>query len=303
MASPEHTKLVELLRKNAPPVTPYEVMKNNVDAMRANFVAAMSSFKVADDVDVETVDAGGVPAEYVTAPGADRDRAILYLHGGGYVIGSVATHRHMIGELSRAAMCRVLALDYRLAPEHRHPAAVEDAVTGFRWLVDQGINPGRSAIAGDSAGGGLTVATLVALRDSAGPLPAAAVPMSPWIDLQGLGASMESRKAQDPMVEKMGLTHMARLYVGDDGDLRAPLAAPLYANLSGLPPLLIHVGDWETLLDDATRLAERARAAGVDTTLDVWPEMIHIWHLFYQMLPEGRQAIERVGTFVRQHTT
>jgi acetyl esterase/lipase len=194
----------------------------------------------------------------------------------------------------------VLLIDYRLAPEHPHPAAVEDSTRAYRWLLETGSNPKRMAIAGDSAGGGLTVATLVALRDAGVPLPAAAVCLSPWVDLEGIGESMTTKAAVDPMVQREPLLRMASMYLAGQ-DPRTPLAAPLYADLRGLPPLLIQVGTAETLLDDSVRLAERARAAGVQVTLEPWEDMIHVWQAFAAMLPEGQQAIERIGEFLRQH--
>ena len=257
--------------------------------------------RVAPDIKCDPVDAGGVPGEWIVAPNAAPDRAILYLHGGGYVMGSVNTHRAMIARISRAAQARVLAINYRLAPEHPFPAAVDDATAAYRWLVKEGYQPSKLVIAGDSAGGGLTFAALVALRDARTPLPAAAVPISPWNDLAGTGASIKSRAGVDPMVGRQGLAPMARQYAGS-ADLKTPLLSPLYADLQGLPPLLIHVGDAEVLLDDSTRIAERAKAAGVDVTLEVWPEMIHVWHVFAKLLPEGQQAIDRIGEFVLAQT-
>jgi len=254
------------------------------------------------DVAAEPLTVSGVPAEWVSTPGVEDGRTILYLHGGGYVIGSVNTHRDLAGRLSRAAGARVLNVDYRLAPEHPHPAAVEDAVAAYRWLIDRGQDPARLAIAGDSAGGGLTIATLVALRDARVPLPAAAACLSPWVDLEGIGESMTSRAHLDPMVAKDPLVRMARLYLGDLQP-RTPLAAPLYADLAGLPPLLIQVGTAEVLLDDATRIAERARKADVDVTLDVWEDMIHVFQAFAPVLPEGQQAIEKIGEFLRARWT
>jgi acetyl esterase/lipase len=272
-----------------------------VAEMRANFANAMADFRVAADVTSTPVEAGGVRAEWIVAPGAVQERVVLYLHGGGYVVCSVATHRDLMARLSRAAGARALGVEYRLAPEHPFPAAVEDATAAYRWLVASGVQPARIAIAGDSAGGGLTVATLVALRDAGDPLPAAAVCLSPWVDLEGIGDSMTTKAAVDPFVRNDMIQFLAQQYLGDRNP-RTPLAAPLYANLHGLPPLLIQVGTAETLLDDSTRLAERAKAAGVQVTLDVWDDMIHVWQLFAPVLPEGQQAIERLGAFIREHT-
>lgn len=271
-----------------------------VEQTRAGFEQMAVMLPVEPDVKCEKVDANGVKAEFVSAPGADPGRAILYLHGGGYVIGSINTHRSLAGRLSRAAKARVLLIDYRLAPENPHPAAVEDAVAAYRWMLAQGLKPSRIAVAGDSAGGGLTVATLVAIRDAKLPMPAAGVPMSPWVDMEAIGESMTTKAAADPIVQKKGLLEMAKAYLGGK-DPRTPLAAPLYANLSGLPPLLIQVGTAETLLDDAGRLAERARKAGVSVTYEPWENMIHVWQIFAPMLDEGKQAIERIGEFVRKH--
>ena len=247
----------------------------------------------------EATDAGGVPAEWVSAPGTRADHAVLYLHGGAYCAGSPASHRGLAGLLSAAAGARVLVADYRLAPENPYPAAVEDATAAYRWLLAQGIDPARAAIAGDSAGGGLTLATLVALRDAGDPLPAAGVCISPWVDLEMKGDSMTTRAKLDPMVGREGLLEAAAMYLAG-ADARTPLAAPVYADLRGLPPLLIQVGTSETLYDDSTRLDERAQAAGVDVTLQVWEDMVHVWHLFAAMLPEGQQGIEAIGEYLRE---
>ena len=247
----------------------------------------------------ERVSAGGVEAEWITAPGARADRVLLYLHGGGYLLGSVRSHWDLIARLSAASGCRALGLDYRLSPEHPFPAPVEDATAAYLWLLDQGISPERIAVAGDSAGGGLTAATLIALRDAGTDLPAAGVMISPWVDLEAEGESMQSREELDPMVQRPLILAMAETYLAG-ADPRSPLAAPLHAKLEGLPPLLIHVGDHETLLDDATRFAAKARAASVDVTLEPWDEMFHVWHLFTD-LPEAAQAVEVIGTFLRKH--
>ena len=269
-----------------------------VQETRANFEQMAALFPVAADVKCEPVSAGGVKAEWVTAPGADAGRAVLYLHGGGYVIGSINTHRDLAARISRAAKARTLLIDYRLAPEHPFPAAVEDSVAAYRWMLAQGLKASRIAVAGDSAGGGLTVATLVAIRDAKIPVPAAGVCLSPWIDLEGLGDSMKSKASVDPMVNKEALIEMAKHYLAGQ-DARSPLAAPLYADLAGLPPLLIQVGTAETLLDDSTRLAERARKAGVKVTLEPFEDMIHVFQVFAPMLDEAHQAVEKIGEFVR----
>jgi len=275
--------------------------QSDLQAVRAGFEQMGAMFPVPKDVKCEPVKAGSVKAEWVTAPGAAADRAILYFHGGGYVIGSINTHRAMVAELSRAAKARVLIIDYRLAPEYPHPAAVDDATEAYRWLLAQGLSPKRIAVAGDSAGGGLTVAALVALRDKGEKLPAAGACLSPWVDLEGIGESMTSKASLDPMVKKDGLLQLAGLYLGGK-DPRTPLAAPLYANLSGLPPLLVVAGTSETLLDDASRLAERARKAGVDVTYEPAEGMIHVWQLFAPMLDEGKESIDRIGRFIRERT-
>jgi epsilon-lactone hydrolase len=267
-------------------------------AMRANMERMTSLMALPDDVAAEPTVVNGVPAEWVSTPDVDPRRVVLYLHGGAYVVGSLNTHRDLVGRISRAAGARVLNVDYRLAPEHPHPAAIEDATAAYRWLLQADHDPARLAIAGDSAGGGLTVAALVALRDAKQPLPAAAVCLSPWVDLEGVGDSMASCAHLDPMVQQEHLVRMARLYLGDL-DPKTPLAAPLYADLSGLPPLYIQVGTAETLLDDATRIAERARTAGVDVTLEVWDDMIHVFQAFAAMLPEGQQAIDKIGDYLR----
>jgi monoterpene epsilon-lactone hydrolase len=292
MASPEFYALVEQLRSQ--PVAPEDA---GIEEIRSAF--ELIAQPVPDDVRLESVEASGVPAQWIIPPNADQERVIYYLHGGGYTIGSINTHRAMVAAIARSAEARALALDYRLAPEHPFPAAVEDATAGYRWLLAQGARPAHIVIAGDSAGGGLTLATLVALRDAGDPLPAAGVCLSPWVDLEGLGDSMTSKADADPIVQKEPMLRMAAAYLGG-ADPRTPLAAPLYAGLQGLPPLLIQVGTSETLLDDSNRIAERARAAGVDVTLEPWEEMIHVWQLFAGMVPEGREAIDRIGAFIRQ---
>ena len=295
MASKELETVLQLIRSRPVPAEPPTIQE-----MRAA-AEAVPQFPLAEDVRYETVDAGGVPGEWIMTPEVEKERVVYYLHGGGYVMCSVNTHRGMISRISRAAGARALAIDYRLAPENPFPAAVEDATAAYRWLLSTGVDPTRVVIAGDSVGGGLTVATLVALRDAGEPLPAAGVCISPLVDMEGIGESMTTKAEGDPMVTREGIVMMAKAYLGD-ADPRTPLAAPLYADLTGLPPLLIQVGTAEVLLDDSTRLAERAKSAGVDVTLEPWEDMIHVWHTFAPMLPEGQQAIDRIGEFVREHT-
>jgi monoterpene epsilon-lactone hydrolase len=265
---------------------------------RRDFDAMGGAYSTAADVKVEAVTASGVPAEWTTTPDAQADAAVLFVHGGGYVVGSLLSHRHMASEIGRAARARTLALHYRLAPEHPFPAPVEDTIAGYRFLLAQGLRPGRIAIAGDSAGGGLTAAALVAIRDAGLPQPACGWCISPWVDMEGLGDSMIDNASRDPMVQKDALLEMARHYMGAT-DPRSPLAAPLYADLRGIAPLFIQVGSVETLLDDATRLARRAGLADVPVDLQIWPEMVHVWHLFHPELKAGRRAIEAGGAFIR----
>lgn len=268
---------------------------------RAIYSRFHSQFPVAEDVRFDPVSAGSVPAEWMIPPGASSEHSILYLHGGGYVVGAPKDYREMVPRIARAAQARALFADYRLAPEHPHPAAVEDAVAAYRWLLANGARPGGIVVAGDSAGGGLTVAALVALRDQGVPLPAAGVCLSPWVDLEMTGESMDANAAADPLVKKELVAGMAAAYLAGQ-DARTPLASPLYADLQGLPPLLILVGTSETLLDDARRLAERAKAAGVDVTYEPWSEMIHVWQWLGSILPEARQSIDRIGEFIKERT-
>jgi epsilon-lactone hydrolase len=294
MASEQLGKVIERIKSQ--PQNPSASMEQRRAGMER------ISERVPADVICEKVVAGGVNAEWIAAPGAPADRVILYLHGGGYVIGSINTHRAMISRIARASNARALAIDYRLAPEHPFPAAVEDAIAAYKWLLAQGYKPGRIVIAGDSAGGGLTIAALLAIRDAGLPMPACAVPISPWTDLEGTGESVRTRAARDVMVTQENLAHSAKQYYGTH-DPKDPLVSPVHANFRGLPPMLIHVGDAEILLDDATRVAKSAKLAGVDVELEVWDDMPHVWHVFAKILPEGQQAIDKIGKFVIARTS
>lgn len=294
MPSEELVNVIALLR--ARPV----VDGATVQEMREGMEALIGVVPMPDGTVLEPVDVDGVPSEWVTTPAADPDNVVLYLHGGGYAIGSINTHRGLAAQISNAAGVRVLLIGYRLAPEHPHPAAVDDAVTAYRWLLAQGVQPSRLAISGDSAGGGLTFATLLALRDAGDPLPACAVPISPWTELEAVSDSHTTRAELDPMVGAEGLKLMAEWYL-DGQDARTPLAAPLHADLSGLPPIFVQVGDSEVLLDDATRIVEKAKAAGVDATCEVIPDGIHVLHAFAPLVPEANDAIDRMAAFLRRH--
>ena len=272
-----------------------------VEEYREGFERLSAKVGVGTNTSIKQVEANGVPGEMVSADGASEDAVTLYLHGGGYVIGSPKTHRELARRLSTETGGSVLVIDYRLAPENPFPAAVEDAVSAYCWLLETGRQPEGLSIAGDSAGGGLAVATLVSLKDQGIPLPSCGVFISPWVDMEVIGESMSTRAHLDPMIQRDGLVTMGQTYL-NGADPRSPLAAPMYADLSGLPPLLIQVGTRETLYDDAIRLACQAVQSGVKTSFEPWDEMIHVWHLFAPLLDEGQQAIERIGGFVRENT-
>jgi acetyl esterase/lipase len=294
MSDPEIIALREVIAKR--------VRSDDIGQRRRDIDARGLAYKLPADVAVEPVAANGVRSEWTRTPDADRGRAVLYLHGGGYVIGSLDSHRHLVAEIGRAAGSRTLAIDYRLAPEHPFPAAVDDALAAYRFLLAGGVEPGGIAIAGDSAGGGLVVAAMLAIRDAGLPQPACGWAISPWVDMEALGDSMTSKAAADPTVQKAGILDMATHYLRGT-DPRSPLAAPIYADLRGLAPLLIQVGAAETLLDDAIRLAQMAGAADVAVDLQVWPEMIHVWHIYYPELAAARRAIAAGGEFVRAMTS
>ncbi len=268
----------------------------SVDEQRAVMEASADMFPLAPDVVVSEIDAGGVPADWVTVDVSEGDRVVLYFHGGAYVMGSRNTHRGLAARIARAARARVLLPDYRLAPEHPFPAAVEDATTCWRWLIAEGHAPHQMVIAGDSAGGGLTLATLLALNATGEPLPACAVGLSAWTDLEGQGPTAEPGAVDDPMLTPEGLRSSGMQYAA--ANLRNPLAAPLHGDLEGLPPLLLQVGTRDILLSDSTRFAEKAQAAGVDVTLEIEEGLIHVWHMFPDV-PEAQRAIERIGAFIQ----
>jgi acetyl esterase/lipase len=259
------------------------------------------------EADVRRSDVAGVPCEWLLAKGSDADRRLLYIHGGGWTSGGLDSHRPLSARISVATGCAVLAVDYRLAPEHPFPAGLDDCLATYRWLREHGPNGQATArsvfVAGDSAGGNLTLALLLALKQRGLPLPNAAVPISPATDFLATGDSYRTRAARDPILKggPEAIRLLSAIYLQGKAQPEDPLVSPLYGDYKGLPPLLLHVGDAEVLLDDSTRVAETARRAGVDVTLEVWPEMPHVWHAFAPYLPEASQAIEQIGAFVRKH--
>jgi epsilon-lactone hydrolase len=269
-----------------------------IEQRRSQYERAERVFPTPADVTIDRVTAPTCPAERLRPPGVRTDAAVLYLHGGGYVIGSPRSHRHLAAAIARAAGVQALLLDYRLAPEHPFPAALDDALAAYRWLQTQGVPANRIIVAGDSAGGGLTMATLLALRDRQLPRPAGGVCISPWVDLTLSGASYATKASADPIVTRDGIEMMAQAYVGN-GDRKAPLVSPLFADLHDLPPLLIQVGSDEVLLDDSLVLGRRALAAGVSVKVEEWPAMVHVWHWFLSMLDEAERAVAGIGDFVR----
>ncbi len=264
---------------------------------RRNFEIFMAAMPAAADIAFEEIRIAERPAAWLTPPDAPASRVLLFLHGGGFVIGSHRTHRGLAGELARAVGARALSVDYRLAPEHPFPAGLDDCLAAYRWLLEQGVAADSIVLAGDSAGANLALACLQALRDSGVCLPRGACLLSPWIDLALAGDSFESKAASDPRMTQQTLRNYATAYLAGQ-DPRTPLASPLYARLSGLPPLLIQVGSDELLLDDAIRLSARAAHAEVKVRLDVWPAMVHVWQAYAPMLSEGRQAIAEAGRFL-----
>jgi acetyl esterase/lipase len=276
-------------------------VRKTTDDDRLSYERIMSTLPLDDDIETERVGVNGIPAEWISAPESQENRVILYLHGGGYLFGSARTHRVMLAHMARAAKARVLALDYRLAPEIPFPAPVEDSVSAYRWLLSQGISAKKMVIGGDSAGGGLAVAALVALRSVGEPMPAAGVCISAWTDMESTGQSHTTNAESDPSVSKERLLKIAKVYLNGK-EPTAPLASPIHADLTGLPPLLLQVGSIEVLLDDSTLLKSRAKAAGVSVDMEVWDDMPHVWHHYAPILPEARKAIGRIGEFVLEHT-
>jgi epsilon-lactone hydrolase len=291
VASPEFTAILDSLRANWP-----DFSHDVVDARRS-MEQIMVGAPTADGSTVEEAIVGGRPSLRIRPPGDDGG-LILYLHGGGYRIGSAACYRGFGSYLSAAVGASVVVVDYRLAPEDPFPAAVDDALAAYRWLLDAGTLPSRIAVAGDSAGGGLAVATLLAARDAGLPQPAAAVCLSPWTDLTITADSYDRCAATDPYFSRLHAAQAAEAYL-HGAEPTNPLASPALANLAGLAPVLVHASDCEVLADDATRLADGIRAAGGQVDLELWPEMTHVWHIMTPGVPESRDAVDRVAEFLQ----
>jgi monoterpene epsilon-lactone hydrolase len=272
----------------------------NLNALR--LFMSTSKFKASDSTEVRKVSAGGVPAEWIIESGAETDKRMAFFHGGGFVAGKLGSRRPFTSWVSKATGCSVLLVDYRLAPEHPFPAAVEDAFSSYRWMCKNGPcgegPASKTFIGGDSAGGCLALSTLLELRDANEDLPNAVVTLSAFLDMAVTGKSVANRAGLDLLFKPSHLKKFAELYLAGQDPLE-PSVSPLYGDISGLPPILMQVGDAELLLDDSVRFAGKAEKAGVEVTLEVWPEMFHIWQMFGPVFPEAQQAIDRIGEFIR----
>ena len=268
--------------------------ESSIDELRARLDRLAELFPLSENFSVEKIQVNTIPGEWVKAPIVRDGVVILYLHGGGYVRGSTASHRHLVGAISEAAKSSVLSIDYRLAPEFPFPAAVEDCLEAYRWILKNGFSPNQVGVAGDSSGACLALAVALCLRDAGEPVPATIICISPPIDGTMSSDSWETKAETDPLVNKEKISLYRAMY---DADPTSPLASPIFADLSGLPPILIQVGSEEVLLDDSIKLDQKARDAGIESTLEIWDEMIHCWHLFAPMLKEGRDAINRIGEY------
>lgn len=268
---------------------------DDVAGQRELMEAQQSIHSIPQDIVSEDIQIGDYRARMVRAPDVNQDAVVLYLHGGAYIMGSIDTHHELMARMSRAAHMQVLGIDYRLAPEHTYPAAVDDAVHAYDWLLSQGLRSERLIIAGDSAGGGLTMAALLALKAQKKPLPGAAVLLSPWADMSGAGESRKTCADTDPMISADAIEATASMYLGGQ-PADSPGASPVFGDLSGLPPLLIQVGENEVLLSDSIRLHENAQAAGVQSALHVFPGAFHVFQAIPD-LPESAQALAEIAVF------
>ncbi len=305
MPSEEYAQVVAAMREAAASMIGGDP---SVEEQRVALETAFA-FPLGDDVSVREVDANGVPGEWTTLPDADPQRRLLYVHGGGYVLGSTKSHRRLVADICRAAGCVALSLDYRLAPEHPFPAAIDDSLAGLEFIWNSGPDgPGEARsvfVAGDSAGGGLTLSTLIAARDRGARMPTGGVGISPWTDLAASPEELAQFGRQDPTLpdNTVAITASqgwAAMYAGET-PRTDPLVSPLFADYRDLPPMLLQAGAVEMICRDTTRVADRPRAAGVDVVEEVWDDMFHVWHAFAPILPEGQEAIDRIGAWIREH--
>lgn len=269
-----------------------------IETQRRDWENAAAQMILPADTRIEAATIGGVPCEWVRCGVVDESNVLLFLHGGGFNSGSPRTHRDLAARLSQAAGIPVLLPDYRLAPEYPFPAGIEDVIQVYRGLLQAGYQARQIIIAGDSAGGGLAISSLLVMRNNGDDIPAAVVLLSPMLDMALAGESMVTRANVDPLTTAIGLRMAINYYMGD-GDLKNPIASSVYADLRGLPPLLIHAGDHELLLSDSTRLAENAQAANVETQLKIWPEMWHVFQAWAADLPEAREALAQIGDYIK----
>jgi len=266
-------------------------------AARKTYLAALVAHPTPDGVTIDEVDMGGIPATLVAPENTETDRVMLYIHGGGYVAGSPAGYHGLAGNYAKLLKAKVFVPDYRLAPEHPFPAALDDVLAAYKWLLDQGHPAGSITFSGDSAGGAMVVSVMVMARDAGLPLPAGGVALSPWANLEHSGSSLDTRDGIDPTVNRTGLTLMSKAFL--NGALRnSPEASPVFADVRGLPPILVHIGESEVMLSDAIRLAAHLAENRVRVTLEVWPGMFHVWHMFAAILPEGMQALQDAAAFL-----
>lgn len=272
-----------------------------VEQYRAGMEKMTRMAKMPDGITVEKINCSGVPAEWIIPKNAVNPGVVLYLHGGGYAMGSINTHRALMARIAIASKTKVFGIDYRLAPEHPFPCAIDDAFEAYKWLLKEGYDNNKIVIAGDSAGGGLTVALIIRIRDENAPKAAAGVCLSPWLDLTSTGETSLTLAEEDPMIDLGSLKHFALFYSPPE-KLSHPWVSPLYADLNDLAPIYIQVSSSEILLDDTRRFAEKAQIAGVDIQVDYWDKMVHVWQAFGSYLPEALEAIEKLGAYIEKKT-
>lgn len=274
--------------------------KKTIEEMRLGMEKATKLTFLPSKTNIEQVNYGDIAAEWVSGKNADEEHVVLFLHGGGYNTGSPSTHRELASHISNTSNSKVLVPNYRLAPENPFPAALEDATFSYQWLLEKGLSSKNISIAGDSAGGGLALATCISIRDNGNPMPSSLVCISPWTDLEMTGSSIKALEDIDPVLRVASLQIMASNYIGVNDPL-SPLLSPVHGEYTHFPPMLIHTGSDEILLDDSRRVAERAELAGVDITLKIHDGMWHVFHVFYRLMPEAKTAVKELGAFIRKH--